>query len=131
VPLKIKRPRQTRVSAARCLPISMRAMFSFPPSASLYQLHNSIKSSSFLISRPRQNGVRHNSGDTLFYDVDRSSVSRRSALFIDKILKGAKRADLPIEQPTTFELVINLKTAKQIGLAIPPNVSARADRVIR
>jgi putative tryptophan/tyrosine transport system substrate-binding protein len=89
-----------------------------------------------LAAKNRLPGIYHNSqfseaGGLMFYGVNVLDLDRRAAMYVDKILKGAKPADLPVEQPTKFELVINLKTAKQIALTIPPNVLARADRVIR
>jgi ABC-type uncharacterized transport system substrate-binding protein len=71
------------------------------------------------------------SGGLMSYSPNLADLARRTAVYVDKILKGAKPADLPVEQPMKFEFIVNLKTAKQIGLTIPPNVLARADRVIK
>jgi len=70
-------------------------------------------------------------GGLMAYGANRPELNRRAAVYIDKILKGIKPSNLPVEQPMTFEFIINLKTAKQIGVTIPPNVLVRADKVIK
>jgi putative ABC transport system substrate-binding protein len=89
-----------------------------------------------LAIRNRLPGIYHTSqfvddGGLMSYGPNLADMFRRSATYVDKILKGTKPADLPVEQPTKFEFVINIKTAKLLGLTIPPNVLARADKVIR
>jgi putative ABC transport system substrate-binding protein len=88
-----------------------------------------------LVSKQRLPGIGRaefaEAGGTIGYAVNFFDLYRRAAIFVDKIVKGAKPGDLPVEQPRKFDFIINLKTAKQIGLIIPPNVLARADRVIR
>ena len=94
-----------------------------PPAASLALSHG--------LPTLASQTVVTDSGGLMSYGPRTTELSSRAATYVHRIVKGASPADLPVEQPTKFELVINLKTAKQIGLTIPPNVLARADKVIR
>jgi len=89
-----------------------------------------------LVAKSRLPAIYHSrgfveDGGLMSYGANLADSFKRAAFYVDKILKGAKPADLPVEQPTKFELMINLKTAKQIGLTIPPNVLAQADKIIK
>ena len=75
-------------------------------------------------------GLFAREGGLISYSIDQNDMYRRAAYCVDRILKGARPGDLPVEQPTRFELIVNLKTAKTLGLTIPPSVLARADEVI-
>jgi ABC-type uncharacterized transport system substrate-binding protein len=100
---------------------------------SMFQLHRARLGDLAARSRlPAAYGVREyaEAGGLMSYGPRLSDLWRRGAIFVDKILKGAKPADLPVEQPTKFELVINLKTAKALGLTIPQSLLMRADQVI-
>ena len=104
------------------------------PGDSMFLLHRTRLAELAAKSRlPAMHGLREHveAGGLMSYAPSLSDTSRRGATFVDKILKGAKPADLPVEQPTRFELVINLKTAKALGLTIPPSVLIRADHVIQ
>ena len=111
-----------RVEAILILPAPM--MTTYAKRIAEFTIGSRLPAISFSNEFPQAGGL-------MSYGANFLDLFRRAASYVDKILKGAKPADLPVEQPTKFELVINLKTAKQIGLTIPPNVLARADRVIR
>ena len=105
----------------------------FIPADSIFYQHRIRLAQLAAKSRlPAMWGLREHveAGGLMTYATDLHDLARRAATFVDKILKGAKPADLPVEQPTKFELVINLKTAKTLGLTIPPSLLLRADQVI-
>ncbi|HEU5194278.1 MAG TPA: ABC transporter substrate binding protein, partial [Methylomirabilota bacterium] len=107
------------------------AMF-IPQDSMFYQHQARLAQLAAKTRLPAMWGLREHveAGGLMAYATDLNDVARRAAIFVDKILKGAKPAELPVEQPTKFDLVINLKTARALGLTIAPSFIARADRVI-
>jgi putative tryptophan/tyrosine transport system substrate-binding protein len=123
----------TEIDLAFAAMVRERATALFVSPDSLFILHRARLAELAAKHRlPTMYGVRENvdAGGLLSYGPSVSAQARRAAAYVDKILKGAKPGDLPIEQPTTFELVVNLKTAKALGITIPPSVLLRADEVI-
>ena len=118
--------------AFRALAGTSTAALVIPPDSYFNEHRQRIADLAIVRRLPTISGMESivSAGGLLFYGTTVIDNWRRTAVYVDKILKGAKPADLPVEQPTKFELVINLKTAQQICIAIPPNVLARADRVI-
>ena len=108
------------LGGAATWPLAARAQ---QPAGRVYRVRNRLPAAS--VQRELAEA-----GFLLTYGIDLRDQFRRSAVFVDKIFKGAKPADLPVEQPTKFEMVINLKTAKALGLDVPPALLARADEVI-
>jgi ABC-type uncharacterized transport system substrate-binding protein len=104
----------------------------FPPDSMFYQHRVRLAQLAAKTRLPAMWGLREHAeaGGLMAYSTDLNDVARRAAAYVDRILRGAKPGDLPVEQPTKFELLINLKTAKALGLAIPQSLLLRADQVI-
>jgi len=123
------------IHSAEELDAAFSAMEKDRPDAVIVQPSLPVKHSAELALKYRLPAVSFvraivDAGGLMSYGVDEADAYRRAAIIVDKVLKGAKPADLPVQQPTTFELVINLKTAKALGLTVPQSLLARADEVI-
>jgi putative ABC transport system substrate-binding protein len=130
--LEVRRPNELETGIRLSLKAKAEALLVLPTSI-LIPLNKRIAELAISNRLPTMFATSQymDAGGLMSYGPDHSDLSRRAATYVDKILKGAKPADLPVERPIKVELFINLKTAKQIGLTIPPNVLARADRVIK
>jgi putative ABC transport system substrate-binding protein len=126
-----KRQDEVDTALARIETLQADALLVVPTSA-IATAHRTVLAFTFKRRLPAMSTVKWltEAGGLMSYSVDDQALDRRAAVYVDRILKGAKPADLPMEQPTKFELVINLKTAKALGLTIPPSLLLRADQVI-